>query len=72
MNNMSYNYLIEPSYCHLATVLTWCRVEEIREAAFVYVPNLIRRATDLIEEHRGWEVGSRARGGGLIQMASRG
>lgn len=27
--------------------------EEIREAAFVYVPNLIRKATDLIEQHRG-------------------
>ena len=27
--------------------------EEIRETPFVYVPNLIRRATDLIEHHRG-------------------
>ena len=28
--------------------------EEIREVPFVYVPNLIRKATDLIEEHRGY------------------
>ena len=25
--------------------------EDIREAPFVYVPNLIRRATDLVEQH---------------------
>ena len=26
--------------------------EEIQEVPFVYVPNLIRKATDLIEEHK--------------------
>ncbi len=26
--------------------------EEIQEVPFVYVPNLIRKVTDLIEEHR--------------------
>lgn len=27
--------------------------EEIREVPFAYVPNLIRRASDLVEQHRG-------------------
>lgn len=30
--------------------------EEIKEVPFVYVPNLIRKATDLIEEHRGYYI----------------
>lgn len=33
--------------------------EEIRETPFVYIPNLIRRATDLIEEHRGYKPKAR-------------
>lgn len=28
--------------------------EDIREVPFAYVPNLIRKATDLIENHRGY------------------
>ncbi len=29
--------------------------EEIREKPFVYVPNLIRRASDLVEQHRQYK-----------------
>lgn len=28
--------------------------EDIKQVPFVYVPNLIRKATDLIEQHRGY------------------
>ena len=28
--------------------------EDIKETPFVYIPNLIRKASDLIEEHRGY------------------
>lgn len=29
--------------------------EEIKEVPFAYVPNLIRKASDLVEQHRGYK-----------------
>ena len=30
--------------------------EDVKEAPFMYIPNLVRKASDLIEQHRGYII----------------